>query len=228
MVEAYNSLMQWSDEYENYANAPGDTKRRYYNTLSQKTAAFMHAREAFHKELFKNPPPPKYRNTPSQLNANKVSLPQICYEWRWLNEDGTPDVDRAIREIDRPGSELTEAVIAARHQWDLLQIGFVLPEDDNESEPEFYERALPPPSPAVVHASVEELVRQRVSVGQIVKLKAAELGITDESALHKMEVAVRAVAEMLGINPEVSLDSTVTPSTLAKSAKTERLLQEVN
>lgn len=182
---AMRAMRELDAAYANF-NATGDAEPNEF---------FWRLRDEAQRACFMDPPPAIERKTPTELMAEKVPPRQIAYEWRWLRPDGEPDVERVERELACPGSELTAEVIEARRRFDLIQAGFVLP-DDEELEP------WRPESQRVEQPPIERLLYEGAKVRQVARIKAEEYG----GDFAQWERVVNSVAVLMGVREQGTAD----------------------
>lgn len=134
----------------------------------------------------------------AELLRQKVSHLQIARIWRLLNPDGRERLDLVQAEIDKPSSVITAEHVAMVDNLRLAEAGWG--PADQKAKPK-----VKPPEPAKFEG-IEELIRQRVPVSQIVAIKSEQYrrGETKFAATIVLDLAAA-----MGVNLPGSAQETI-------------------
>lgn len=104
---------------------------------------------------------------PAELAKQGVTPRQIARIWKLLDERDVPRVDLVQQELDAPGSVITADYITQVDRRRMAEAGFGQPS---------LSRERPRVEPPEQQLSLEDLIRQRLSLDQIVRLKGQQYG----------------------------------------------------
>ena len=143
---------------------------------------------------------PKIAFPPSikELKEQKVSDAQIAVIWMLKKPDGHPDHAAVQQETAEPGSVITEAY---KEAWLAKRLA-----DEGWGPPA--KKQMPKREPVKIAPNMTDLVRQRVSVNQIVRMVADHYHVFEQPKIELIRNAVHNVAAVLEIKlPEHAQES---------------------
>jgi hypothetical protein len=129
---AETSMGRWEKYFKNIAIAI-DEFENSYGGMFEMPLSYWLARDEAHAALFKQPPRIKLPDSPTLLKSYGVYPRQIARIWDWLDEEGAPDEERVARELENPGSELTDEIKEQKRHTILVQLGFVYQDKEHKA-----------------------------------------------------------------------------------------------
>jgi len=169
------------DRFEDLYDAWRDEARRIGNRADPSGSAAMWRRFGYVQQAVDRPRVFTRPEPIQQLVRANVSPKQIAKIYQWWNEFNLPDEERVQREIDTPGSEYDPKQWKDKREvkyWGELEAWYTARSESlrsgTKSTPKRREPAREP---------LDDLIRQKVNVAQIVKMKGGE--VTEEDVRHR-------------------------------------------